>query len=144
MPNGASIKDLVYLKSAFKNIISNFVLIVEVKSVKSRLNENITTFQIKLICKLTYCNKFYEVWKFDVRTTKLHNFIKVWNLIISILLLLLKLHIFYKSSETKGLVNSLSDWASKTDQINSWGASKRREAFVWHWGSWTLELRNSR
>ena len=44
--------DSIQLKSALKNIISNSLSIVEAKPVKSGITENITTFQIKLICRL--------------------------------------------------------------------------------------------
>ena len=64
-------------KKSIKNVISNFVLIVEAKPVKSGITENIANFQIKLICRLIYGNKFYQVWKFHVHTTELRNFIKV-------------------------------------------------------------------
>ena len=52
----ASIKDSIELKSAFKNIVSNFVLIVEAKPV----TKNLTNFQMKLIHRFIYCNKFYS------------------------------------------------------------------------------------
>ena len=42
------------LRSAFKNSISNSLFIVEAKPVKSRITENLTTFQIKLIRRLIY------------------------------------------------------------------------------------------
>ena len=58
MANWASFKDSIYLKSAFKNIISNSVLTVEEKPVEFRITKNITNFQIKLIDRLIYCNKF--------------------------------------------------------------------------------------
>ena len=61
MAIGASIKDSIELKSAFKNLISNCPLIVEAKLVKSRITENITTFQIKLISRLIYISQFYKV-----------------------------------------------------------------------------------
>ena len=83
MANWASINNSIFVKSAFKNIISNSVLIVEAKPVKSRITENVTNFQIKLICKLIYCYKFYKVWKFHVSTTNLRNFIQVWKLPIN-------------------------------------------------------------
>ena len=90
LANWASIKDSIYLKSALKNFTSNSVLIVEAKAVKSWITENIANFQTKLISRLIYCNQFYKVWKFNVSTTKLRNFIKVWKLPISILFLPLK------------------------------------------------------
>ena len=46
MANWASIKDSIQLKSASKNIISNSVLIVNAKPVKSRKTKNITDFQL--------------------------------------------------------------------------------------------------
>ena len=77
MAYGASIKDSIQPKSAFKNIISNSVLVVEAKQVKFRITENITSFQIKLIRRFIYVNQFYKVLKFHVCTTKLDDFIKV-------------------------------------------------------------------
>ena len=77
--------DLV--KKRIKSVISNSVLTGEAKPVKSWITENIANFQIKLIRRFICCNKFYKVWKFHVRTTKLRNFIKVWKWPISILLL---------------------------------------------------------
>ena len=77
-------------KTRIKNVISNSVLIVEAKPIKSWITENIANFQIKLIRRLIYYNKFYKVWKVHVRTTKPRNFIRVWKLPISILLLSLK------------------------------------------------------
>ena len=53
----ASIKDSIQLKSAFKHIISNSLLIVEAKPVKSRITENLTTFQKKPIRKLFDVNQ---------------------------------------------------------------------------------------
>ena len=58
MVYGASIKDSILPKSVFKNIISNSLLIVEAKPVKSRITKDITTFQIKLIRRLIYVNQF--------------------------------------------------------------------------------------
>ena len=71
---GASIKDSIKLKSAFQNIISSSLLIVEAKQVKSRITKNITAFQIKLIHKLINVNHFCKVLKFHVRTTRLGDF----------------------------------------------------------------------
>ena len=51
--------DLV--KKRIKNVISNSVLTVEAKPVKSSINENIANFQIKLTREPIYCNKFYKV-----------------------------------------------------------------------------------
>ena len=59
MANWISIKDPIQLKSAFKNINSNSVFIVEAKPVKPRITKNTTNFQIKLIRRLIYGNKFY-------------------------------------------------------------------------------------
>ena len=88
LANWASIKESIQLKTALKNVISNAVLIVEAKRVKSWVTENIANFQIKVIRRLIYCNMLDKKWKFHVRTTKLPNFIKVWKLPMWILLLL--------------------------------------------------------
>ena len=58
---GASIKDSNQVKSAFKNIVSNSLLLVEAKPVKSRITKNITVFQIKLIRRSIYVDRFYTV-----------------------------------------------------------------------------------
>ena len=83
LANWASIKDSIYKKKHFKNVISNSVLNVEAKPVKFWTTENTANFQIKLIRRVIYCirvilcSTFYKVRKFHVRTTKLRNFIKV-------------------------------------------------------------------
>ena len=78
MACGASnIKDSILLKSSITNIFLNSVLIVEAKPVKSKITENISSFQIKLIRRLICRNQFYKVQKFYACTTKLRNFIKV-------------------------------------------------------------------
>ena len=46
MANWASINDLICLKSAFKNVISNYVLTVEEKPVKFKITKNTTHFKI--------------------------------------------------------------------------------------------------
>ena len=86
MAYGTFIKDSIELKSAFENIISNSLLIVKAKPVKSRKSKNVTTFQVKVIRRLIYVNQFYKVWKFHVCTTNLGDCIKVKKLSISILL----------------------------------------------------------
>ena len=57
----ASIKESIQLKSELKNILSNSVLLVEAKPVKSWITKYINNLQINLIRRLIYRNKFYKV-----------------------------------------------------------------------------------
>ena len=72
LANWESIKDSILLKRAFKNVMSNSVLIVEAKPVKPWITENIANFQIKLILlPLKEAEKWKKIQKFEAKKSAL-------------------------------------------------------------------------